>query len=328
MSLLRLCLLMLGLLALAALAAVMLGETPLSGAQYLEALSRPGSAVGEVLWTIRAPRVAMAALVGAALGLAGATMQGLLRNPLADPGVLGVSAASGLGAALVIAGGLAVVPGLVELGALAGALAAGGAVVAIAIRLREPEALILLGVAISAFAGALTALVFNLAPSPVAIAEVLAWLMGSVENRDWIDVLRTLLPMALGAGLCVRAGAGLRMLTLGEEAARMSGLPMQRLRAQAVAGAALLTGAAVAGAGVIGFVGLAAPHMVRALVRDDPRRVLWPSALAGALLLVLADLAARVVPTDQELKLGVVTALFGAPAFALLAWRASRSWRS
>jgi iron complex transport system permease protein len=152
--------------------------------------------------------------------------------------------------------------------------------------------------------------------------------MGSVENRDWTDSLRAIVPMAVGAVLCLKAGRGLRMLTLGEEAAKMSGLPMARLRAYAVAGAALLTGAAVAGAGVIGFVGLAAPHMVRALVKDDPRRILWPSALAGALLLVLADLAARLVPTDQELKLGVVTALFGAPAFALLAWRAARSWRS
>ena len=328
MSVLRLCLIMLAALILAATLAVMLGETPFSAAQYADALTSPGSPPGEVLWTIRAPRVVMAMLVGAALGLAGAAMQGLLRNPLADPGVLGVSAASGLGAALCIAGGLAAVPGAVELGALTGALVAGTAVVAIAMRLREPEALILLGVALSAFGGALTALVFNLAPSPVAIAEILAWLMGSVENRDWTDCLRALLPMAVGAALCLKAGQGLRMLTLGEEAARMSGLPMARLRAYAVGGAALLTGAAVAGAGVIGFVGLAAPHMVRALVKDDPRRILWPSALAGALLLVLADLAARLAPTEQELKLGVVTALFGAPAFALLAWRAARSWRT
>lgn len=328
MSLLRLCLWMLCLLALAAVTAVLLGETSFVVGQYLEAISHPGSPPGEVLWSIRAPRVAMAALVGAALGLAGATMQGLLRNPLADPGVLGVSAVSGLGAAVAIASGLAAVPGAIELAALAGALAAGGAVVTIVARLREPEALILLGVAISAFGGALTALVFNLAPSPVAIAEILAWLMGSVENRDWTDSVKVLVPMAMGAALCLKAGRGLRMLTLGEEAAAMSGLPMSRLRVYAVAGAALLTGAAVAGAGVIGFVGLAAPHMVRALVKDDPRQVLWPSALAGALLLVLADLAARLWPTEQELKLGVVTALFGAPVFALLAWRASRSWRA
>jgi len=328
MSLIRLCLLMLLVLAAAVIAAVALGETPLAWGQYVQALTHPGSPPGEVLWTIRAPRVAVAALVGAALGLAGATMQGLLRNPLADPGVLGVSAVSGLGAAVAISAGLAVIPGAIELSALAGALVAGALVVALAARFREPEALILFGVALSAFGGALTALVFNLSPSPVAMAEILAWLMGSVQNRDALDALRALVPMAIGAALCVRAGEGLRMLTLGEEAARMSALPMARLRVYAVAGAALLTGAAVAAAGVIGFVGLAAPHLVRALVRDDPKRILWPSALAGALLLVLADLAARLIPTEQELKLGVVTALFGAPAFALLAWRAARSWRS
>jgi iron complex transport system permease protein len=328
MSLIRLCLLMLLVLAAAVIAAVALGETPLAWGQYVQALTHPGSPPGEVLWTIRAPRVAVAALVGAALGLAGATMQGLLRNPLADPGVLGVSAVSGLGAAVAISAGLAAIPGAIELSALAGALVAGALVVALAARFREPEALILFGVALSAFGGALTALVFNLSPSPVAMAEILAWLMGSVQNRDALDALRALVPMAIGAALCVRAGEGLRMLTLGEEAARMSALPMARLRVYAVAGAALLTGAAVAAAGVIGFVGLAAPHLVRALVRDDPKRILWPSALAGALLLVLADLAARLIPTEQELKLGVVTALFGAPAFALLAWRAARSWRS
>ena len=328
MSLLRLCVLMLLVLAVAAGLAVSLGETPFSLEQYGQALTHPASPPGEVLWTIRAPRVAVAALVGAGLGLSGATMQGLLRNPLADPGVLGVSALSGLGAALAISAGLAALPGAIEASALAGALAAGAMVVALAARFREPEALILFGVALSAFGGALTALVFNLSPSPVATAEILAWLMGSVENRDWTDAAQAMLPMAAGAALCLGAGRGLRMLTLGEEAARMSGLPMARLRVFAVAGSALLTGAAVAAAGVIGFVGLAAPHLVRALVRDDPRRILWPSALAGALLLVLADLAARLIPTDQELKLGVVTALFGAPAFALLAWRASRSWRS
>jgi iron complex transport system permease protein len=328
MSLSRLCLLMLLVLAGAALLAVSLGETPFALSQYVQALSHPASPPGEVLWTIRGPRVAVAALVGAALGLAGAAMQGLLRNPLADPGVLGVSAVSGLGAALAISAGLAVVPGAIELSALVGALVAGAMVVALAARFREPEALILFGVALSAFGGALTALVFNLSPSPVATAEILAWLMGSVENRDWTDALRALIPMAVGAALCLRAGRGLRMLTLGEEAARMSGLPMSALRVYAVAGSALLTGAAVAAAGVIGFVGLAAPHLVRALVKDDPQRILWPSALAGALLLVLADLAGRLIPTDQELKLGVVTALFGAPAFAVLAWRASRSWRA
>ncbi len=328
MNVRRLELLLLLALVAAAILAIGLGESSLNPAQYRQALTDLGSPPGEVLWTIRLPRVLMAALIGAGLGLAGATMQGLLRNPLAEPGVLGVSATAGLGASLAIAGGLAALPGAIEMAALAGALLAGVVVVGLAARFREPEVLILFGVALSAFAGALTALVFNLSPSPVAIAEVLAWLMGSVENRDFTDIARAIPPMAIGAGLCLYAAKGLRMLTLGEEAAQMSGLPMARLRVAAVAGSALLAGASVAAAGVIGFVGLAAPHLVRAAVRDDPGKILRPSALAGALLLVAADLAARVIPTEQELKLGVVTALFGAPVFALLAWRAARSWRS
>ncbi len=316
----------LGLLALMAVA-VMLGETPLTGAQYLQALKHPGSPPGEVLWALRAPRVVVSALVGAALGLSGGVLQGLLRNPLAEPGVLGVSAGGGLGASLVIALGLGGTVGAIELAALAGALAAGGCVVLAAARFREPETLILFGVALSSFGGALTALVFNLSPSPVTTAEMLSWLMGSVANRDWSDAAWALAPMGVGLALCLHARPGLVMMTLGEETAALSGLPMGRLRAAAVAGASLLTGAGVAASGVIGFVGLAAPHMVRGGVRGDPAAILTPSALAGAILLVAADLVARVIPTEVELRLGVVTALFGAPLFAAIAWRAARNWR-
>ena len=323
--------LILGLIAAliaASAAACLIGEVPLTLAQYAEALRHPGSAPGEILWTIRAPRTAAAAMVGAALGLSGAVMQGLLRNPLADPAVLGVSAFSGLGAAIALATGLAAVAGAVEGAALIGALASGAALAVLAARLREPEALILFGVALSAMGGALTALVFNLSPSPVATAEVLSWLMGSVANRSWNDLIWALPPMALGAGLCAYAARGLTALTLGEETAATMGLPMARLRAAAVAGAALLTGASVAMAGIIGFVGLAAPHLVRAGSDNEPGRTLLPSALAGALLLILADLIGRLIPSEVELKLGVLTALFGAPLFALIAWRASRSWRA
>jgi iron complex transport system permease protein len=316
------------LLVLISCVSILLGETPLSLGQYVQAFA-PGSAVGEVLWSIRAPRVLAAALVGGALGLSGAVMQGLLRNPLADPGVLGVSACAGLGASLALVAGLAAVPGAVEIAALSGAVLAGLALSWAASRLGAPEALILFGVSLSAFAGALTALVFNLSPSPITTAEVLNWLMGSVANRDWSDIAWAAAPMALGVALSGYAASGLRMLTLGEETARLSGLPMARLRAAAVAGATLLTGSAVAMAGVIGFVGLAAPHLVRAGAKDDPAAILLPSALAGAGLLVLADLIGRLIPTEAllELKLGVVTALFGAPVFALIAWRAARSWR-
>jgi iron complex transport system permease protein len=170
--------------------------------------------------------------------------------------------------------------------------------------------------------------VFNLSRSPVASQEILSWLLGSVENRDWRDIAWATGPMLVGAGLCAYAARGLVALSLGEETAAVSGLPMARLRSAAVAGAALLTGAAVAMAGVIGFVGLAAPHLVRAGAGHDPGRTLAPSGLAGAVLLVLADLASRLIPTEVELRLGVVTALIGAPLFALIAWRAARSWRS
>jgi len=312
----------------AAVLAVLLGETLLTPGQWMQGLTDPASGPGEVLWAVRAPRAVCAVMVGAALGLAGAVMQGLLRNPLADPGVLGVSASAGLGAGLAIALGLAAIPGAIEASALVGALVAGALVVALAARFREPETLILLGVSISAFAGALSSLVYNLSPSPVTTAEVLSWMLGSVANRGWSDLLTTAIPAALGAVLVAWSARGLTMLTLGEETAALSGLPMARLRAAAVGGAALLAGASVAAAGIIGFVGLAAPHLVRRFSGDDPGKTLLPSALAGAVLLVLADLAARVIPTEQELKLGVVTALFGAPLFALVAWRAARSWRS
>jgi iron complex transport system permease protein len=320
--------LLLGLAVLAlALAGLMLGEIQLTKAQIQQALTDPTSGAHDVLFRIRLPRTVAALVVGAALGLAGAVMQGLLRNPLADPGVLGVSGGAGLGAAIAIALGLAGTVGAVEGAALVAALATGGVLTLLAARFREPETLILFGVALSAFLGALTSLVFNLAPSPVTLSEVFAWLLGSVANRDWTAIVRQLPAMALGAGLCVYAAKGLLVLTLGEETAALSGLPMARRRAAAVAGAALLTGASVAMAGIVGFVGLAAPHLVRSAVGGDPVRILLPSALAGSVLLAAADIVARLVPSDLELKLGVVTALFGAPLFGLIAWRAARSWR-
>jgi iron complex transport system permease protein len=313
-------------LALAA-AGLVLGEVTLTAGQVQQAFAEPGSGPHEVLFGIRLPRTAAALVVGAALGLAGAVMQGLLRNPLADPSVLGVSGGAGLGAALAISLGLAGAQGAIEAAALGAALLVGALLTWLAARFREPETLILFGVAFSAFLGAMTSLVFNFSPSPVTLAEVFSWLLGSVANRDWGDIARQAPAMALGVGLCLYAARGLVMLTLGEETAALSGLPMMRLRAAAVAGASLLTGASVAMAGIVGFVGLAAPHLVRAGAGGDPGRVLLPSALAGAVLLAAADIAARVIPTEQELKLGVVTALFGAPLFALIAWRAARSWR-
>lgn len=323
----RLNLILIVALLAAVVVAVLLGETAFSGAQFAEAFAAPASGPGEVLWLVRAPRAVTALIVGAALGLAGAVMQGLLRNPLADPGVLGVSAVAALGAASAIVLGWAALPGAVELSALAGAGIAGGLLVLFSARVRSPEALILFGVAVSSFAGAATALIFNLSPSPIASAEVMSWLLGSVQNRSWIDVLWVTPTIIIAGALATLAAPGLRILSLGEETARTSGLPMARMRLLALLAAALATGAAVAVAGVIGFVGLAAPHLVRAVVRGDPGRLLVPAALTGGLMLVLADLLARLTPTDQELKLGVFTALVGAPLFALIAWRAAKEWR-
>ena len=311
----------------AAVSGIGMGESVLGAEQWRAAFTDPASGPAEVLWQVRAPRVMTAMMVGAALGLAGAVMQGLLRNPLADPGILGVSAMAALGAALAIVAGAAAFPGAVETAALVGAGLAGGLLILFSARVRSPEALILFGVALSSFAGAATALIFNLSPSPIATAEVMSWLLGSVQNRSWIDVAWVTPAIMLSGVLAAIAAPGLRMLSLGEETARTSGLPMARLRLMALLAAALATGAAVAVAGVIGFVGLAAPHLVRTLVKGDPGRVLFPSALAGGLMLVVADLLARMTPTDQELKLGVFTALVGAPLFALIAWRAAREWR-
>lgn len=303
------------------------GETPFSLGQYVQAIVQPHSAAAEIVWDLRLPRAIAAALVGAQLGLTGALMQGLLRNPLADPGVLGISAVSAVAAATVIALGLAGAPGAVAMAAMAGALAAGILIAALAARLREPETLILFGVALSAAGGAATALIFNLSPSLITTNEVMNWLLGSAAGRSWPDILAALPASVAGVVLAAYAARGLSMLTLGEETAALSGLPMARVRAAAVAGSALLTGAAVAMVGVIGFVGLAAPHLVRGFADEDPARTLAPSAIAGAVFLVLADLLARLIPTPEELRLGVVTALFGAPAFAVVAWRAGRSWR-
>ena len=245
----RLNLLLTVLIVLGLALAVTLGESGFAVDQYVAAFTAPGSGPAEVLWQVRAPR--------AVFGLSGAVMQGLLRNPLADPGVLGVSATAALGAASAIVLGAAAVPGAVEIAALAGAGLAGLALILFASRVRAPEALILFGVALSSFAGAATALIFNLSPSPIATAEVMSWLLGSVQNRSWIDVA-WIVPAVIVSGLfATLAAPGLRMLSLGEETAATSGLPMARMRLLALVAAALAAGAAVAVAGVIGFVGLA-----------------------------------------------------------------------
>lgn len=307
-------------------AAALVGPTPLAPGEAIAALFGAGGADAQIIiLEIRLPRALTAFAVGAALGLSGAALQGLLRNPLAEPGVLGVSSLAALGAAGVIAFGLFdAAPLAVTAAAVAGAALAVALLALAAARGVSTTGLILVGVGVSSFGGALLALIMNLAPNPFTVAELVNWMLGSAANRSLADLAVATPLMAVGAVLIVAAAPGLSALTLGEEAAAAVGAAVARTRLLVIVGAGLATGAAVALAGIVGFVGLVAPHLVRGLVGHDPARTLWPASLLAGLLLVLADTAIRLAPGEAELKLGVVAALLGAPAFLILALRGER----
>ncbi len=282
--------------------------------------------MGVALREIRLPRTLAALLVGGMLGLTGAALQGYTRNPLADSGLLGVNGGAALGAVLVLyTGGFAAIPFALPLGGLAGALVATALIIALSGK-ANIQTLILAGVAVSSLAAALTSLVLNFAPNPYAALEIVHWLLGSVANRGW-DELGLVLPfMVIGAFLLLLSGPGLRALTLGEDTAASLGFSMRKLRWLIIAGAALAVGPATALAGAIGFVGLVVPHLLRPLVRHDPARLLPASALGGAVLLTAADVLIRLLPADRDLKLGVITALIGAPFFLFLILKVRKEW--
>ncbi|MBV7257781.1 iron ABC transporter permease [Pacificimonas sp. WHA3] len=309
---------------LAAMAtAIMFGSVPLGPERVLAAVSGMGSAGDQiVIWQIRLPRALAATLVGAALGMSGAALQGLLRNPLAEPGVLGVSASAALAATTALYFGLVSAgPLVLPLAAITGALAATFIVAAAAIRTRSVVTLILIGVGLSSFAGALMALLMNLAPNPFSLADMVNWMLGTVANRSLDDLMMSAPFLIAGMAMLMSRRRGLAALSLGEEAAEGIGLDLRRQRLMVILGAGLATGGAVALAGAIGFVGIVAPHLVRPFVRYDPARLLLPSAMLGAVMLVVADIGVRLLPTDAELKLGVVAALVGAPVFIWIAAR-------
>ena len=306
-------------LALAAAASLLVGDVGISPGQAIRGLleNRP-NLTAMVLLEIRLPRTILAILIGAVLGLSGAVLQGLLRNPLAEPGLLGVSPGASLGAVIAIYYGFA---GATSLAApvfgLAGALVTTGTAMALA-RRGGTLALILAGAAVSAIAAAGVELALNFSPNPYAAFEITTWLMGSLADRSWDHVKLAAPFILIGGALLLLTARGLDALALGEAQAESLGVDVGRLRLLALFGTALGVGAATAVAGAIGFVGLVAPHLVRPLVRHRPGAVLVPAGLAGALIVTLADLGTRLIRLGPELKLGVLISLIGAPFFLWL----------
>lgn len=307
------------------LASVLIGPAGAGLGESLRALWTGEGALGLVMHEIRLPRALLGLMVGASLGLSGAAMQGYLRNPLAEPGLIGVSASAALGAVIALQTGFAAAFALaLPMTALTGAGVAVGLIVLLAGPGGGSLALILAGVAISAFAGALTSFVLNLSPNPFAAGEIVFWMMGSLADRSWLHVAIAAPAMALGALLVAGTGRGLDALTLGEDAAASLGINLRGLRLRIVLGVAAMVGAATAVAGAVGFVGLVVPHLLRGPVGGRPGRLLAASALGGAALVLAADIAVRLVLPGRDLKLGVVMALIGAPVFLHLIWRQRR----
>lgn len=275
-----------------------------------------------IMREIRLPRTVLAAMIGCTLGLCGAALQGYLRNPLADPGVIGVSSTSALGAVIAIYTGMSTLfPLALPLMAIGGGLACVLLLQGLAGR-GGVLTLILAGVAVSSFAGALTSLALNLSPNPFAALEIVFWMLGSVTDRSMDHVVLAAPFMVVGWLLLGWSAFALDVLSLGEEAAHSLGVDVRRTRTLIVVGASVSVGAATAVAGVIGFVGLVIPHLLRPFVGHKPSRVLFASGLGGAALLLASDICVRIITPGAELRLGVVTALVGAPFFLSLVLKA------
>lgn len=316
------------LLALAAMASLALGAVPLSPARVWAALMGRGDMVAAaIVIDLRLSRLIVGAMVGAMLALAGAALQGYLRNPLAEPSVLGASNAAALGAVAALYFGLsewhpAALPAL----AILTALIALGLLFLLAGRSESPLTLILAGIAVATMAGAGISLALNLSPNPFAAMEIMSWLLGSVENRSTAHILLAAPCIIVGAALLLADGRALDALTLGEEGAQALGVDLTRARLLLLLGVAIGVGGAVSVSGAIGFVGLIVPHLVRPFTDRSPSAVLLPSLIGGAVLLTCADIGVRLIPTTSELKLGVVTSLLGVPVFLVHLVRERRLW--
>lgn len=275
-----------------------------------------------IVFELRLPRACLALLVGAALGLSGAALQGYTRNPLADPGVLGVSSTAALGAVIALYYGATVVsPWVQPAAAMAGALLGVAVLLALSGKGSSLVGFILAGTVLNIIGGAGVSLALSLAPNPWAVAEIVNWLMGSLADRSFEEVRLALPFIVIGCGLLLATGPALDALTLGEAGARSLGVSMSRTRALLAGGVGLAAGAAVAVTGVIGFVGLVTPHLVRPLVGARPGALLIPSAIAGAIVTLAADILVRLIPASVEIRLGVAMAAVGAPFFLLVLLR-------
>ncbi len=316
----RLSLQLAGLVLILAGISLAIGPVGLSAGDILSGLFGGGDPTANIIiGEIRLPRTLLAILIGGTLGLAGASLQGLLRSPLASPSLLGApSAAAFVAVATVALGLVGVLSTALPIAAIAGAAGSVGLLLLVAGPRASLLVLILAGLAISALAAAGTALALNLAPGRFDDAEITFWLLGSLENRSMQHVWIALPFMAVSWVLLTWDRAAFRALTLGEEAAEGLGVNMRNVRLRVVAGVAAGVGAAVAVAGSIGFIGLVAPQIMRPFVNYDPARLLIPAALAGAALLLTADIIVRLVPSASEINIGIVTALIGAPFFIVL----------
>ncbi|OYY67599.1 iron ABC transporter permease [Sphingomonas sp. 28-63-12] len=277
-----------------------------------------------IVLELRLPRTVLAAAVGAGLGLSGAAMQGYLRNPLADPGLFGVSSGAALGSVISLFFGYSASVWLLPAFALTGAAAAMAVLALLIGRSASLIVFTLAGVILSSVTGSMTALAISLAPTPFVTSQIVTWLMGALTDRSWDDVALALPIIAVGALLLAMTARALDALTLGEPAARSMGVDPLRLQWLVVIGVGLCVGASVAAAGVIGFVGLIVPHLVRPFAGHRPSAVLLPSALGGALLLLLADSAVRAIPTVSEVRLGIAMSMLGGPFFLMLLLRMRR----
>jgi iron complex transport system permease protein len=300
----------------------------LAGLSLLLGAAGFGVPDGIILWQLRVPRTGLAILVGAGLGLAGAVLQGVLRNPLADPGFLGIGGCAALGAVLVFYWGVsAAFPPALQLGGLAGAALGCVALLLIFARAQSGPGLILAGVGVSAIAAALLSLALSAAPNPFALYEITFWLMGGLEDRTLTQFALAAPLIALGCVLLLRTGPGIDALSLGEDAAASLGLPAGRTLLVAVIGITFAVGAGAAVAGGIGFVGLVVPHLLRRRWGERPGALLAPAMVAGGLLLLAADCLARAaslwLPLAAEPRLGVLTALLGAPFLVAIAHKAA-----